>query len=63
MTPTEQMSFRQLESLLDAQSAIFDRDAELKIWLAGVNYPVEKELKKGTDVVGVQKTLARHILK
>jgi hypothetical protein len=41
----------------------FDRDAELKIWLAGVNYPVEKELKKGTDVVGVQKTLARHVLK
>jgi hypothetical protein len=36
----------------------FDRDAELKIWLAGISYPIEKELKK---VVGVQKTLARLI--
>ncbi len=37
----------------------FDLDAELKIWISGTDAPVEKELKGGTDVVGIQKTLAQ----
>jgi hypothetical protein len=37
----------------------FDLDAELKIWISGTDSPVEKELKGGTDVVGIQKTLAQ----
>jgi hypothetical protein len=36
----------------------FDLDAELKIWISGDSQPVEKELKSGTDVVGIQKALA-----
>ena len=39
----------------------FDRDAELKIWLSG-GYGVQKEFKKGTDILGVQKTLAQYVL-
>ncbi|WP_018126111.1 PH domain-containing protein [Desulfovibrio oxyclinae] len=41
----------------------FDLDAELKIWMSGRSEPVVKELKKGTDVVGIQKLLANGILK
>lgn len=37
----------------------FDLDAELKIWISGTDDPLEKELKGGTDVVGIQKTLAQ----
>ncbi|MCL1145690.1 PH domain-containing protein [Shewanella sp. 10N.261.52.F9] len=36
----------------------FDMDAELKIWISGQKDPLVKELKRGTDVVGIQKTIA-----
>jgi len=36
----------------------FDMDAELKVWISSNNEPIKKDLKKGTDVVGIQKTLA-----
>ncbi|MFO6424257.1 PH domain-containing protein [Motilimonas sp. KMU-193] len=36
----------------------FDMDSELKIWISGSSSPIVKELKKGTDVVGIQKTIA-----
>jgi hypothetical protein len=40
----------------------FDRDAELKLWVSGSDHPIEKEFKKGADIVGVQKTLAYKVL-
>jgi hypothetical protein len=40
-----------------------DRDAELKIWLAGMGAPIQKQLKKGMDIVGVQRTLAAYVLR
>ena len=41
----------------------FDRDAELKIWLANDKMPtVEKELKKGIDIIALQKLLAFYVL-
>lgn len=36
----------------------FDTDSELKLWIASDPMPLTKELKRGTDVVGIQKTLA-----
>ncbi|BDX05337.1 PH domain-containing protein [Planctobacterium marinum] len=36
----------------------FDTDSELKIWIGSDPSPLVKELKRGTDVVGIQKTLA-----
>lgn len=36
----------------------FDTDSELKIWIGSDPTPLEKELKRGTDVVGIQRTLA-----
>ena len=44
-------------------SGHFDLDAELKIWMSGKHEPIVKELKKGTDVVGIQKLFASRVLK
>jgi hypothetical protein len=41
----------------------FDMDAEMKIWLSGNPAPITKDFKKGTDVIGIQKSLAAYILK
>ena len=40
----------------------FDRDAELKIWLSGTHSPIDRQLKKGMDIIGVQRTLAHYVL-
>lgn len=39
----------------------FDLDSELKIWVSGSSEPIKKTLKKGSDVRGIQKTLAAGI--
>lgn len=36
----------------------FDTDSEMKLWIGSDPTPLVKELKRGTDVVGIQKTLA-----
>ena len=41
----------------------FDMDAEMKIYISGNMNPIEREFKKGTDIKGVQKTLAEHVLR
>ncbi len=40
----------------------FDMDAELKLWISGQKDPLVKELKKGTDIIGIQKTIANFSL-
>lgn len=40
----------------------FDMDSELTLWVSGHHEPIKKELKKGSDVVGIQKLLATKIL-
>lgn len=41
----------------------FDLDAELKIYISGNSQPIQREFKKGTDIIGVQKMLAQFVLK
>lgn len=41
----------------------FDMDAEMKIYISGNMTPIEREFKRGTDIKGVQKTLAEFILR
>lgn len=41
----------------------FDADCDLKIWVSSQAAPYEQNLKKGTDVVGLQKTLAHFVCK
>jgi len=41
----------------------FDMDAQLKIYVSSNPTPIEREFKRGTDIIGVQKTLAQYLLK
>lgn len=41
----------------------FDMDAEMKIYISGNPTPIQREFKRGTDIVGIQKVLAGFILK
>jgi hypothetical protein len=41
----------------------FDMDAEMKIYISGNMTPIEREFKRGTDIQGVQNSLAQFILK
>jgi hypothetical protein len=41
----------------------FDLDAEMKIWVSGSPHPIERTLKKGSDVKGIQLALAEGVLR
>lgn len=41
----------------------FDMDAEMKIYISGNMNPFQREFKRGTDIQGVQKTLAEFVLR
>lgn len=40
----------------------FDLDAEMKIFLTGSSIPIQKEFKKGTDILAIQNILAWYVL-
>ena len=41
----------------------FDLDAEMKIYIASNPVPIEREFKRGTDIIRLQKTLAEFVLR
>lgn len=41
----------------------FDMDAELKIWVSGDASPIERTLKRGTDVKAIQLALSAGVLR
>ncbi len=41
----------------------FDMDAEMKIYISSSQIPIERQFKRGTDIIGVQKMLAQCILR
>lgn len=49
--------YRSITQFSVETAGTFDADAELKIWTSG-GLAVEKEFKKGTDIVGLQQYLA-----
>ena len=57
------LPYRSISSFSVETAGHFDLEAELKLWVSGRHEPVIKELKKGSDVVGIQKLLANKILK
>ncbi|MBY5920131.1 PH domain-containing protein [Ferrimonas balearica] len=54
--------FKSITHFLVETSGRFDMDAELKIWISGQSDPIVRELKKGTDVVGIQRAIAELVL-
>jgi hypothetical protein len=55
--------YKSITHFLVETAGSFDADCELEIWVAGSPTSLKKELKKGIDVVGLQKTLAKFICK
>jgi hypothetical protein len=41
----------------------FDMDAELKIWISGVEEPFQRDFSKNREVIDIQKALATYVLK
>jgi hypothetical protein len=39
-----------------------DREAELRIWIAGSQTPIQKQFNKKSDIYHVQRVLAEHML-
>lgn len=39
----------------------FDLDSELKIFIRGIDQPIIKQFKKGSDIWGVQRALVNHL--
>lgn len=54
--------YRSIHQFSVETSGRFDRDAELRVWIAGEVRPFEYELRRGTDTVGLQRMLARYVL-
>lgn len=54
--------YQSISSFCVETNGHFDLEAELKIWISGRAEPIVKELKRGTDVVGIQKTIANFML-
>ena len=53
--------YKSITHFLVETAGSFDADCEIKIWISGIPTPLEKELKKGIDVISLQKTLASYI--
>jgi len=41
----------------------FEMDSDLKIWISSHRTPIERKIKRGDNIIAVQKTLAQYILK
>jgi hypothetical protein len=55
--------YRSITHFTVETSGTFDMDAELKLYISSNPVPIQREFKRGTDIIGVQKTLAQYILK
>ena len=56
------IAYKSMTHFVVETAGTFDMDAELKIFISGTEQPIVKELKKGTDVVGIQKAIANFSL-
>jgi hypothetical protein len=55
--------YKSITHFLVETAGSFDADCEIEIWISGSPTSFKKELKKGIDVIGLQKTLASYICK
>lgn len=55
--------YRAITHFLVETAGSFDGDCEIEIWISGSPTSLKKELKKGIDVINLQRSLASHICK
>ena len=54
--------YRAITSFSLETAGTFDLDADIKIWVSGQVAPITRTLRKGTDIGGIQRTLAQGVL-
>ena len=54
--------YRSIRHFSIETAGTFDADAELKLWIAGSNVPLEKQFGKNTNIIDLQQTLAKYVL-
>ncbi|GEO99838.1 MULTISPECIES: PH domain-containing protein [Methylobacterium] len=50
--------YRAITSFSVETAGSFDMDSELKVWVSGRPDPIERTLKRGADVMGIQQAIA-----
>lgn len=53
--------YKSITHFLIETAGTLDMDCEIELWISGYNKPFKKELKKGIDVIKLQRTLAGYI--
>lgn len=54
--------YRSMVSFSVETAGTFDMDSELKIWISGQEQPIQKTFGKGSNIINVQQSLAKHLL-
>jgi len=54
--------YRSISHFSVETAGTFDGDAEMKIYISSNPNPIEREFKRGADIIGVQRTLAQYLL-
>jgi hypothetical protein len=55
--------YRSISHFSVETAGTFDADAEMKIYISSNPNPIQREFRRGTDIIGVQKTLAQYLLR
>ncbi|WP_448502432.1 PH domain-containing protein [Sphingomonas sp.] len=58
----ESIPYRSIVRWSIERAGTFDMDADLVVWIAGTDEPLEVKVSASANIVGVQQVLARHIL-
>ena len=53
--------YRSITAFSVETAGTFDMDSELKVWVSGQNGPIQRTLKKGANIEGVQKAISAGI--
>lgn len=54
--------YRSIERFSVETAGTFDMDAEVKLWVRGMEEPIVQHLSRGINVAAVQRMLAQHVL-
>ena len=58
----QSIPYRSINRFSIETAGTLDDDCEMKLWIRDMEAPLVKEFKRNTDLKGLQRTLAEHIL-
>ena len=54
--------YHSIEAFSVETTGTFDMDSEMKLWVKGMNGPLQQEFGRKVDIKGIQRLLASHVL-